>query len=658
MKKVIPWVIILLIFSTFTPMTIGNRVKTTDSYKDKLDFYFSCYDNDYSSKSEYYERYSKDKSDSLEVEHVEIPSSSEPTIKTSNDGPMNSPWPMFGHDARNTGRSPYSTADNPYKEKWKFRTDNGIIAGATIDSNGTIYFGGSYAGLPYYIYALHPNGTVKWKYKTGGLTWSSPAIGKDGTVYATSYDDYLHAINPDGTRKWRFCAYDSITSSPAIAEDGTIYFGTMGSGCSIYAVNENGTEKWHYSTGYYITSDPAIGDDGTIYIGSGDTHLYALYPNGTLRWKFKTSDYIKGPPSISNDGTVYIGSFDGYLYAINPNGTMKWKCGIDTGTETNPSIDTKGVIYVGGDKLYAIYPNGTMKWSFNLGSNRVIYQSSPAISADGTIYVGTVINPGINQGGELIAVNPNGTERWRSEIIANFQIQSSPSIGADGTIYIGSYSHETGGSAFGYLHAFGKKDLEADANGPYIGLVNQSVEFIGYASGGYTPYSWRWDFGDNNISTEQNPKNTYTKTGNYTVTLTVTDSEGNTSNDTTWALISQEKQNPSKPKIDGPHEVIVNEENDFRLTSTDLQNDDLYYKIEYADIESDWFGPYPSGESTVPLTFTKEGAWELRVKAKDEYDHESEWSDGFPITVPKNKPIMTNFESRFPRFFNFLWRGL
>ena len=34
--------------------------------------------------------------------------------------------------------------------------------------------------------------------------------------------------------------------------------------------------------------------------------------------------------------------------------------------------------------------------------------------------------------------------------------------------------------------------------------------------------SWSWDFGDTNTSTEQNPVNTYTAAGTYTVSLTAT----------------------------------------------------------------------------------------------------------------------------------------
>jgi len=41
------------------------------------------------------------------------------------------------------------------------------------------------------------------------------------------------------------------------------------------------------------------------------------------------------------------------------------------------------------------------------------------------------------------------------------------------------------------------------------------------------PTSWIWDFGDSSTSTEQNPTHTYTKPGNYTVTLTAINAAGN-----------------------------------------------------------------------------------------------------------------------------------
>ena len=188
-----------------------------------------------------------------------------PTLVSN--GLMDSPWPMICHDLNHTGRSPYSTASNPGTEKWRFKTDGWVFDTPVIDGDGIIYSG----SFNRYFYAVHPDGTKKWRSKLGGtLSHSSPSIAEDGTIYVGCWDNYLYAINPDGSLKWMFSAGANIGSSPSIAEDGTIYFGTLwslGTGGKIFAVNPDGTEKWCYQTGDAVSSDPAIGDDGTIYIG-------------------------------------------------------------------------------------------------------------------------------------------------------------------------------------------------------------------------------------------------------------------------------------------------------------------------------------------------------------------------------------------------------
>jgi len=45
------------------------------------------------------------------------------------------------------------------------------------------------------------------------------------------------------------------------------------------------------------------------------------------------------------------------------------------------------------------------------------------------------------------------------------------------------------------------------------------------------PFKFHWDFGDGSSSDEQNPTHTYTKVGEYTATLTVTNQKGNKGTD-------------------------------------------------------------------------------------------------------------------------------
>jgi len=79
--------------------------------------------------------------------------------------------------------------------------------------------------------------------------------------------------------------------------------------------------------------------------------------------------------------------------------------------------------------------------------------------------------------------------------------------------------------------------LVAEAGGRYSGTICNSVTFLGSASGGCTPYNFSWDFGDGNTSSLQNPTHQYSTIGNYTVELTVTDSQEYQDSDTVYAVI-------------------------------------------------------------------------------------------------------------------------
>jgi outer membrane protein assembly factor BamB len=381
-------------------------------------------------------------------------------------GPMDSAWSMRGHDVNHTCRSPYSTENNTGTEIWQVRGDEEgtVESSAVINSDGIIYFGTMASDTS--LYALYPNGTRKWRYNADGLIWCTPAIADDGTLYFTTWGayHYFYALTPNGTAKWLFAPAlgSGSTSSPAIGEDGTIYFGDDAH--IIYALNPNGTQKWRYITSDIVMGSPAIGQDGTIYIGSGDYYLYALYPNGTLRWRFNTGSKIKGDASIGEDGTIYVPAFNSYFYALYPDGTLKWKG--YTGSSiagAGVALAEDGTIYIGTELLRAYYPNGTLKWSTDVEGD--LYGTVPAVSADGTIYV--------SAGGSLVAVNPDGTERWRKQLTIA-QIRSSPSIGSDDRVYVGSEDY--GLSAYGYLYAFGPFDPNIPTTPTITGQTNGKID--------------------------------------------------------------------------------------------------------------------------------------------------------------------------------------
>lgn len=267
-KGLISGTIVLIILSNITPIVFGNKDTFSQGDKHFGDLEFTFYKDYGSSKYEILKKdilYDISDSDKIKSEDIITPVETESIILSS--GPLDSPWPMFGHDLSHTGRSDLSTAKNPGAELWRIQTryNSGMFQTTpVIDNNGTIYIGLKSFDHISYLIAYDTNGTEKWRFLSENWIWSTPALGDDGTIYFTTCGDYFYAVNPNGSLKWRY-DHDSycIYSSPAIATDGTIYFGT--GLCRVYALRLDGTKKWHHMLGGSVDSTPVIGPDGTIY---------------------------------------------------------------------------------------------------------------------------------------------------------------------------------------------------------------------------------------------------------------------------------------------------------------------------------------------------------------------------------------------------------
>ena len=102
-----------------------------------------------------------------------------------------SSWPSFRGNLQQDGFVEGKLPDK-LSVKWTFKLENrdGVESTAAIASN-TVYFG-TFDG---YLYALELNsGKEKWKFKSEGGIVASPSIAKDGTIYFGSWDNHLYAV--------------------------------------------------------------------------------------------------------------------------------------------------------------------------------------------------------------------------------------------------------------------------------------------------------------------------------------------------------------------------------------------------------------------------------------------------------------------------------
>ena len=396
------------------------------------------------------------------------------------------PWPMSGQNAQNTSCSPYNGPERPIV-KWVVQFDeSGISSSPLVSADGTIYLSRQNTDTTSII-AIEPDGNRRelvqipgigrleaigsqrtlyamlWQAGKGVIlafdfqgrelwrsslpsppvewTWlTDVVIGPDGTVYASCLDiahdaTWLTAINSEGSKRW---SQLGIRSSPAIAVDGTVY--TVMHPGKVCAYDSRGGKKWEYDgqtewSGYYDRVDYsiAIGPDGTVYVlpsmlsiqDASCGRLIALTPKGTKRWHADIPVAIRSEyvalygPAMSPDGSLYVLA-SGTLYKVSPDSTLE-RFASDNFCPKGPAVDSGGTIYMA-----------------------VITQIG-----------GHAPNYTPNYKSQVIAFNPDGSEKWRTEPFDFYAIWLS-AIAADGTIYARGESQDAGSGVFQPIVAIGE----------------------------------------------------------------------------------------------------------------------------------------------------------------------------------------------------------
>jgi hypothetical protein len=92
------------------------------------------------------------------------------------------------------------------------------------------------------------------------------------------------------------------------------------------------------------------------------------------------------------------------------------------------------------------------------------------------------------------------------------------------------------------------------------------------------------------------------------------------------------------PIIDGLSGGVPNVEYDYTFTIVDPEEDDCEIKVDFNGVETEWNGPYESGEViTMSHKWDYGGTFYIRAKSRDRWG-ESPWSDPFPVEITENLP--------------------
>ncbi len=251
--------------------------------------------------------------------------------------------------------------------KWEFELPFGTDPGTpSIGRDGTVYFGTVIDSFDNLLYAITPDGQLKWN-RDIVRAIKEPVIGYDGTIYALNAHSHLYAFTSNGVPKWDLEVVGTTSlSSPVLSPGGLIWFGASE---RLYAINTSGQIVWNSPWDYddTIYSTPAIGDDGRVHFGVRNGEFYILFSDGSLDWWFQTPDLIQSCPAITNDGHFSFNDRSRLYYmGTGSNGPAKtswpmYRCNARrTGRAKAFSINIEALKYLKLNFRKYVDPNGQL----------------------------------------------------------------------------------------------------------------------------------------------------------------------------------------------------------------------------------------------------------------------------------------------------------
>lgn len=183
-----------------------------------------------------------------------------------------------------------------------------ISSSCALDGEGGLYFGCN----NYFFYALNTDdGSLKWKYETGGEIEASPTFGIDGNVLVSSRDGYLYSISRAGELVWRTGIGPNFYTAAVVDEIGRIYVSSFIDSTLSYLnlLSPDGVILQRLPFTEIIDSSVAISPEGRLYLGNNDGNLYAFSNEGRL----SNSVWPKFRGNLASSGSI-----EGYA-APSPN---------------------------------------------------------------------------------------------------------------------------------------------------------------------------------------------------------------------------------------------------------------------------------------------------------------------------------------------------
>jgi outer membrane protein assembly factor BamB len=280
------------------------------------------------------------------------------------------------------------------RDRWRF--DGHGAYGSDLSTAPTVLRDGLvlWPGPRDTLYALGPDGRLRWRLRLAAMPLS-PAVAGRHDVVVSDQSGWVRALElRDGAPRvrWRVRAGTLSYASPAVAPDGTVY---VTADRDLVAIR-NGHVAWRYAAGALSEVSPAVAGDGTVIFGSNDEHEYGVDSSGRLRWRYRIGALTYSSPVATPGGLIYFGDHHGVVSALDLEGRLVARvAGLQptarlrsVGVWTAPLVDGRHDVYFGTrpGHVYGFAPTGRRLFDLDTGAT---VDSYPALARDGTLLIGS-----------------------------------------------------------------------------------------------------------------------------------------------------------------------------------------------------------------------------------------------------------------------------
>ncbi|HYZ29416.1 MAG TPA: PQQ-binding-like beta-propeller repeat protein, partial [Thermoleophilaceae bacterium] len=306
--------------------------------------------------------------------------------------------PQFRVDPAHHNAIPDASLRPPLRVRWE--ADIGETASNVVVAGGKVFVAG-WDRVRSTLYAFDANGQVTWAKELStdvGDTWGL-AYG-DGRLFvarihtAYGHSGRLMALDAaTGAAIWTTTVNEEygFTAMPALA-DGTVYVVGASGGGRLYAIRaSDGMHLWvsDYMNGQ-DDSVPTV-DANAVYLAFAGPQVYAISrANGQTLWHYKGCCQGGGGATGVVNGSRFYEDADAELPMVHDTatGAVLGPFIAHSVQETPPTFAGDLTIFNRGDALIAVGPDGGQRWSY--ATHNPYTPLGAPVAAGGYAYVGEI----------------------------------------------------------------------------------------------------------------------------------------------------------------------------------------------------------------------------------------------------------------------------